>query len=161
MGSGSPLQIVAATLLALGFVKILTVCQPYRSHDVYVTAEIALWQLFIIFYLIIVTKFTSLGEGIPLFVIDLFMVFLFFGNMGRDIYILGNLTYSWLLARTQGRKLDPSLVSSKVAFIPYHRNSGVRPVEHAKREASCSLSVGRRKLEVVSPGFSNTGNFEA
>jgi quinol-cytochrome oxidoreductase complex cytochrome b subunit len=122
LGSGTSTQSVFAVVLALAFTRLHISCAPYHDPEVVRCAEVALWQLFFVLFMIMVTQNTDLGSGVPLEVIDLILVITFFGNIITDIVLTIHLFYEWQVARAEGRVLDDEAKHRE--YVPFHRNAG-------------------------------------
>ena len=140
LGSGSAIQSVTAVLISLGFMRLYIAHTPFHDDQVNRCAEVSLWQLFAILYLIMVTQNTSLGEGIPFLAIDILLVFIFFGNILLDLLIVAHMAYEWRVAKREGRVLDER---TKNHYVPFHRNTGVTP---PKKDSSPSWDRLKNKL---------------
>ena len=89
---GTSVQIIVAIMMSLFFLKIYEVSRPFSDGFAGVSKNVAQWQIFAIFFLVLVVKEDALGSiGDGGFIAALFIIILF-ANLMLDVVTLALFT---------------------------------------------------------------------
>lgn len=96
ISQGSKLQAIVALFVSLFYVKLYGYYRPYIDDIIDAVAEFAMWQLFTIFFLILLLRDDEFKDGLPFYVIDVILVINFFASIFLELaYIVVTFFYRW------------------------------------------------------------------
>jgi hypothetical protein len=136
---GTSVQIIVAILISLCFLKIYEVSRPFSDGFAGVSKNVAQWQIFAVFFLVLVVKEDALGAVQGGFVAALFIIILF-ANLMLDFVTLALLTFF------------PSLASKLFRHSAGNVAELTVELQNAERYA---LELRQRILKLQSESFGN------